>query len=138
MDADVWDVDAQGVPHHLGVLDHYSAVIWYLGDNRLTQDPEDELTEFGGAEVPDAAVAERQQYLTIAVRDYLNEGGKLVYAGETSLPPSFRKSRTAIVRYCCRSATERSGTSSEQYVSVSTSSGSCVSRLSPRYQSTAS
>ena len=28
-------------------------------------------------QVPDLAVAERQQYLTIAVRDFLNEGGKL-------------------------------------------------------------
>jgi hypothetical protein len=82
--ADVWDVDAQGVPHDLGVLGHYDAVVWYLGDNRLTQDPEDEqiTTPFG--ELPDVAVAERQQYLTIAVRDYLNEGGKLVHAGETA------------------------------------------------------
>ena len=34
--------------------------------------------------VPDIAVAERQQYLTIALRDYLNEGGKLVQAGENT------------------------------------------------------
>ena len=40
--ADVWDVDRRGVPHDLGVLDHYDAVLWYLGDNRITQDPEDE------------------------------------------------------------------------------------------------
>ena len=71
----MWDVDAQGVPHDLGVLSHYDGVVWYLGDNRLTQDPEDEeiTTPFG--ELPDIAVAERQQYLTMAVRDYLNEGG---------------------------------------------------------------
>ncbi len=75
---DVWDVDAQGVPHDLGVLGHYDAVLWYLGDNRLTQDPEDVLTDtFLFGPLPDLAVAERQQYLTIAVRDYLNEGGKL-------------------------------------------------------------
>ena len=43
--AAVWDVSAQGVPHDLGVLDHFKAVVWYLGDNRLTQDPEDELTD---------------------------------------------------------------------------------------------
>ena len=43
--ADVWDVDAQGVPHDLGVLSHYDAVLWYLGDNRITQDPEDELIQ---------------------------------------------------------------------------------------------
>ena len=81
---DVWDVDAQGVPHDLGVLGHYDAVLWYLGDNRLTQDPEDELTGYFGGQVPDLAVAERQQYLTLAMRDYLNQGGKLAYAGETA------------------------------------------------------
>ncbi|NAZ87883.1 hypothetical protein GTR00_17535, partial [Kineococcus sp. T90] len=84
--ADTWDVDAQGVPHHLGVLGHYDAVLWYLGDNRLTQDPEDELTEVSFLEEPgrDLAVAEEAQQLTIAVRDYLNEGGGLVHAGETA------------------------------------------------------
>ena len=29
-------------------------------------------------------MAERQQYLTFTVRDYLNEGGKLLYTGETA------------------------------------------------------
>ncbi len=82
--SDVWDVDAQGVPHDLGVLSHYDAVVWYLGDNRLTQDPEDRLTQTPDGNLPDISVAERQQYLTISVRDYLNEGGKLVHAGETS------------------------------------------------------
>lgn len=82
--ADTWDVDAQGVPHDLGVLAHYDLVLWYLGENRLTQDPEDEFIDFFGQEVPDIAVAERQQYLTLAVRDYLNEGGKLIHSGETT------------------------------------------------------
>ena len=85
--ADVWDVDAQGVPHDLGVLGHYDAVLWYLGDNRLTQDPEDELRRRRSASCPTSPVAERQQYLTMAVRDYLNEGGKLVHAGETAQYP---------------------------------------------------
>ncbi|MGH2970268.1 MAG: M14 family zinc carboxypeptidase [Solirubrobacteraceae bacterium] len=83
-DADVWDVDAQGVPHDLGVLAHYDAVVWYLGDNRLTQDPEDEFISTPFGQLPDIAVAERQQFLTMAVRDYLNDGGKLIHAGETS------------------------------------------------------
>ena len=82
--ADVWDVDAQGVPHDLGVLSHYDAIVWYLGDNRLTQDPEDELISTPFGQLPDIAVAERQQYLTMAVRDFLNEGGKLIHAGETA------------------------------------------------------
>jgi hypothetical protein len=82
---DTFDVDAQGVPHPLGVLGHYDAVVWELGDNRLTQDPEDELTDtFRFGPLPDLAVAERQQFLTLAVRDYLNEGGKLVQTGETT------------------------------------------------------
>jgi hypothetical protein len=81
---DVWDVDSQGVPHDLGVLDHYDAVLWYLGDNRITMDPEDVLTTTPFGDLPDLSVAERQQYLTMAVRDYLNAGGKLVHAGETA------------------------------------------------------
>ncbi|MRG60009.1 zinc carboxypeptidase [Agromyces sp. CFH 90414] len=85
VDADVWDVDAQGVPHDLGVLGHYDSILWYLGDNRLTQDADDVLTEtFLFGDVTDLSVAERQQYLTIAVRDFLNEGGKLALAGETT------------------------------------------------------
>jgi Zinc carboxypeptidase/Immune inhibitor A peptidase M6 len=83
-DADVWDMDAQGVPHDLGVLGHYDAVVWYLGDNRLTQDEEDEFIQTPFGELPDIGVAERQQYLTLAVRDYVNDGGKLIHAGETA------------------------------------------------------
>ncbi len=74
----------RAVPHDLGVLGHFDAVIWYLGDNRLTQDPEDEFTDVGGTDVPDVAVAETQQYLTLAMRDYLNAGGKLMHSGETA------------------------------------------------------
>jgi hypothetical protein len=84
--SDVWDVDAQGVPHHLAVLGHYEAVVWENGDNRLTQEPEDELTDIFLFQnpLPDTAVFEQEQFLTMAVRDYLNEGGKLVQTGETA------------------------------------------------------
>lgn len=82
--ADTWDVDAQGVPHDLAVLSHYDTVLWYLGDNRLTQDADDELTDVGGDLIPDLSVAKRAQDLTLSVRDFLNEGGKLAYAGETA------------------------------------------------------
>ncbi|WP_166134344.1 M14 family metallopeptidase [Nocardioides ochotonae] len=82
--ASVWDVSRQGVPHHLGVLSHFRGAVWYQGDNRLTQDPEDEITETYFGDLPDASVAEREQYLTLAVRDFLNEGGKLVHTGETA------------------------------------------------------
>jgi Zinc carboxypeptidase/Immune inhibitor A peptidase M6 len=80
-----WDVDAQGVPDPLGVLSHFDAVVWETGADRLVQDPEDFLTDtFLLGPLPDLAVAERQQFLTLAVRDYLNEGGKLVHAGESA------------------------------------------------------
>jgi hypothetical protein len=80
-----WDISAQGVPHDLGVLSHFDAVVWYYGDNRITQDPEDELTDtFLFGPVPDISVAEREQFTTIAMRDYLNEGGKLLVTGETA------------------------------------------------------
>lgn len=84
VDPDTWDVDAQGVPHDLAVLSHYDTVLWYLGDNRLTQDADDEFTDVGGDLIPDLAVAKRAQDLTLSVRDFLNEGGKLAYAGETA------------------------------------------------------
>jgi hypothetical protein len=83
--ADLWDLDKDGVPHDLGVLSHYKAIVWYLGDNRYTQDPEDEFIDVSqvfGVELPDIGVAEREQYLTMAVRDFVNEGGKLVHMGE--------------------------------------------------------
>ena len=52
LDASVWDVSQQGVPHHLGVLSHFKGAVWYLGENRLTQDPEDETTETTSATRP--------------------------------------------------------------------------------------
>jgi hypothetical protein len=82
--ADLWDVDAQGVPHDLGVLSHYKAIVWYMGDNRITQDPEDLLISTPFGQLADIGVAERQQYLTLAVRDFLNAGGKLIHAAETA------------------------------------------------------
>ena len=80
-----FDVDAQGVPHPLGVLGHFDAVIWELGDNRLTQDEEDFITEHPlSFTQEDLAVAEHEHYLTLATRDHLNEGGKLLHTGETA------------------------------------------------------
>ena len=71
------------------------------GDNRLTQDPEDELTDtFLFGPLPDLAVAERQQYLTLAVRDYLNEGGKLSTPARRTrlLRPARRLDRRHLLR----------------------------------------
>ncbi|MGW1071811.1 M14 family zinc carboxypeptidase [Streptomyces sp. NPDC002537] len=56
--AAVWDVATQGAPHALGVLGHFSTVIWYSGANRPGGDT------------------------LLAVRDFVNAGGKLVAAGQ--------------------------------------------------------
>ncbi|GAA3441718.1 M14 family metallopeptidase [Planomonospora venezuelensis] len=82
--SETWDVDKQGVPHHLGVLGHFKAVAWYLGDDRLAMDDQDVVTQTPFGPLPDMDVKRSQQDLTIAVRDYLNEGGKLLHTGETA------------------------------------------------------
>jgi len=56
----VWDVAAQGTPSALGVLSHFRTVVHYLGG----QEP-------GGQ-------------TQLAIRDFLNEGGKLIEAGEAA------------------------------------------------------
>lgn len=56
--AAVWDVATQGAPHHLGVLSHFPTAVHYTG-----------------AKAPGGETQ-------LAVRDFLNEGGKLIEAGE--------------------------------------------------------
>ncbi|TYK49609.1 M14 family metallopeptidase [Actinomadura decatromicini] len=80
----VWDIDKDGVPHDLGVLKHFKAVVWYLGDNRLTQDAADDPVKTYLGDQPDSQVADREKDLLLSVRSYLNEGGKLLHAGETT------------------------------------------------------
>ncbi|MEK9522198.1 immune inhibitor A [Streptomyces venezuelae] len=58
--AAVWDVATQGTPDALGVLSHFRTVVWYTD-----------------AERPSGATQ-------LAVRAYLNEGGKLINTGEKS------------------------------------------------------
>ncbi|RAY15556.1 zinc carboxypeptidase [Actinomadura craniellae] len=84
IDSLVWDIDKDGVPHDLGVLKHFKGVVWYLGDNRLTQDPADDPVQTYVGPFPDSQVADRALELVLNVRSYLNEGGKLLYTGETA------------------------------------------------------
>jgi hypothetical protein len=58
--AAVWDVSAQGAPDALGVLSHFKAVVWAVGTHTAN-----------------AAT-------TLAVRDYLNEGGKVIESGQAA------------------------------------------------------
>jgi hypothetical protein len=72
--ADVYDVDANGreAPSALGVLSHYDAVIWYTGEDVITREP--------GMVAGTASRLANDEML--AVRAFLNEGGRLLYTGK--------------------------------------------------------
>ena len=72
---DVYDIDARSrnAPHPLGVLSHYDAVVWYTGDDYLTREP---------GQVPGTGTSRLALDEILAMRDYLNEGGKVVLGGK--------------------------------------------------------
>ena len=72
--ADVYDVDAMGrvAPSPLGVLSHYDAVVWYTGDDIITRD--------AGMAAGTASRLANDELL--AVRQYIDEGGRLLYTGK--------------------------------------------------------
>ncbi len=76
---DVYDVDERGAqfrtaPDDLGVLSHYSHVVWYTGDDYVTR------ADGGpGGSIDKLAVDTQNR-----VRDFLNEGGKLFYTGQNA------------------------------------------------------
>jgi Zinc carboxypeptidase/Immune inhibitor A peptidase M6 len=71
---DVYDVDASAreAPDHLGVLGHYDAVLWYTGNDLVTRE--------AGWEPGNASRLAND--MTLEMRQYLNEGGKLLYTGQ--------------------------------------------------------
>ncbi|WP_027644274.1 M14 family metallopeptidase [Salinispora oceanensis] len=75
--SDVYDFDTMGrqAPHHLGVLSHYQMVLWETGDDIIPRSP---------GQVP-GTIARAAVETELAVRDYLNEGGKLLLSGEYAL-----------------------------------------------------
>ena len=95
--SDVYDFDTQGrkAPHHLGVLSHYKTVVWETGDDIILRSP----GQVGGTAVKAALDIE------LAVRDYLNEGGKLLLSGQYALVRAGRqRRRTGTTRSRRRSA----------------------------------
>jgi hypothetical protein len=72
--ADIYDVDANGreAPSDIGVLSHYDAVIWYTGDDIITREP--------GMVAGTASRLANDEML--AVRSFLNEGGRVLYTGK--------------------------------------------------------
>jgi hypothetical protein len=74
--ADVYDIDASNRNHadlH-GVLGHYKAVLWYTGVDDFVRDPGQTT-----------GVSKMFDDQLLAVRDYLNEGGKVLVAGQRAL-----------------------------------------------------
>ncbi|MFF2387978.1 M14 family zinc carboxypeptidase [Agromyces sp. NPDC058104] len=71
---DVYDVDARNriAPDALGVLSHYDAVIWYTGDDVITR-------EVGS---PPGTASRLAMDESLEVRDFLNEGGRVLYTGK--------------------------------------------------------
>jgi Zinc carboxypeptidase/Immune inhibitor A-like, MAM domain len=72
--SDVYDFDTMGrqAPHHLGVLSHYDAVVWETGNDIILR---------SRGQVP-STTAKAAVDLELAMRDYVNEGGKLLHAGK--------------------------------------------------------
>ena len=71
-------------PSFLGVLSHFDAIVWYSGDDFIPQ----EATETSPRHLPGATQMSGSTILAswahktmIAMRDYLNEGGKAIVAG---------------------------------------------------------
>ncbi|RXZ47621.1 zinc carboxypeptidase [Agromyces fucosus] len=71
---DVYDVDARNrtAPDALGVLSHYDAVIWYTGEDIVTRE----------AGWPGGNASRLAMDNTLEVRDFLNEGGQVLYTGK--------------------------------------------------------
>ncbi|MFK3980837.1 M14 family zinc carboxypeptidase [Micromonospora sp. NPDC050397] len=75
--SDLYDFDTRGrkAPHPLGVLSHYDAVVWETGDDVILREP----GQVAGTTAKAAFETE------LAVRDYLNEGGKVLVSGKNAL-----------------------------------------------------
>lgn len=85
--ADLYDVDGQGrvAPHPLGVLGHYRAVIWTAGE------PPPDNADGPGSMPP--VVSRLANTEMLALRDYLNEGGRLLYTGRRAGASYARRDR---------------------------------------------
>lgn len=70
----VYDVDARGrkVPDPLGVLSHFDAVVWYTGDDVITR----------AKGMPPGTASRLANDEMLAMRSYLNDGGRLIYTGQ--------------------------------------------------------
>ena len=74
--ADVYDIDApaRNQADLLGVLSHYKAVVWYTGLDDYVRDPGQTL-----------GVTKMFDDQMVSIRDYINEGGKVLVTGQRAL-----------------------------------------------------
>ncbi len=74
---DIYDIDAHDrrPPDPLGVLSHYSHVVWYTGDDYVPREPDAP----GGSGITKRAVETQN-----SVRDFINDGGKVFYSGQNA------------------------------------------------------
>jgi murein tripeptide amidase MpaA len=74
---DIYDIDAHGrrAPDPLGILAHYSHVVWYTGDDYVPREPD----AGPGSGITRLAVDTQN-----AVRDFMNDGGKLFFTGKNA------------------------------------------------------
>jgi hypothetical protein len=79
IEADTYDVEAHGhaAPDHLGVLGHYETVVWTADEERRAD---------SRAPLPES-VSRLADEEMLAARDYLNEGGRLLYMGRDAGRP---------------------------------------------------
>ena len=102
VDADVYDVEAHGhsAPDPLGVLGHYDAVVWTADEGPRAST---------SAPIPES-VSRLANEEMLAARDYLNEGGRLLYTGATpgaSTPRAPSTTRCPTGPACPRSSPAR-------------------------------
>jgi Zinc carboxypeptidase len=73
---DVYDIDTRGrrAPDALGVLSHYKAVVWEIGDDVITRE-----AGWGGGQASRLAMDN-----VFELREYMNEGGRVLYAGKNA------------------------------------------------------
>jgi hypothetical protein len=79
VEADTYDVEAHGrvAPDPLGVLGHYDAVVWSADEERRAD----------SVALTPAMVSRLANQEMLAARDYLNEGGRLLYMGRDAGRP---------------------------------------------------
>ncbi|MEA2444605.1 MAG: hypothetical protein QOJ12_1897, partial [Thermoleophilales bacterium] len=89
---DTYDVDASArtAPTNLGVLSHYRAVIWETGEDVIVRGPNQQRP---GGPASGATTGTEKLFADeiLNTRDFMNEGGKLLVAGQFALEGAWQQ-----------------------------------------------